>query len=84
LYRHTALADWVASEYEKWEHGMKRKEEERMNELELILLSVLRVAPGVPGVHCTAQKGRHNLDVLSQASLISIYIIYLIIKIRVL
>ena len=31
-----ALADWVASEYEKWEHGMKRKEEERMNELELI------------------------------------------------
>ena len=26
-----ALADWVASEYEKWEHGMKRKEEERMN-----------------------------------------------------
>jgi hypothetical protein len=33
LYRHTALADWVASEYEKWEHGMKRKEEERINEL---------------------------------------------------
>ena len=29
-----ALADWVASEYEKWENGMKRKEEERMNVLE--------------------------------------------------
>ena len=69
MYRHTALADWVASEYEKWEHGMKRKEEERMNELEfkLILLRVLRVG------YTTAQKGRHNLDVLSQASLISIF-----------
>ena len=58
MYRHTALADWVASEYEKWEHGMKRKEEERMNELELILLSVLRVAPGVPGVHCAKRTSQ--------------------------
>tara|TARA_B110000090_G_C13317319_1_gene422081 strand:+ start:117 stop:1229 length:1113 start_codon:yes stop_codon:yes gene_type:complete len=31
-----ALADWVATEYEKWENGMKHKEAERMNELETI------------------------------------------------
>ena len=29
-----ALAEWVSSEYERWESGMRRKEEERMNELE--------------------------------------------------